>query len=311
MDRLRQTDWRSDTVPHLVLGTVQLGMPYGVANISGQPDESQAVSLVQAAYEEGVRLFDTAQAYGQSEQVLGQCLRELGLADRVLVETKFNPDLDPGDGAALTASVNASLERLGVDRLWCMMLHREQWLDRWDGPLGEVFCRAKADGVIKHCGVSVYDLQRAWQVCEMDTVDVVQLACNAWDRTPVESGLLEALNSSGKLCLVRSVFLQGALTFDTQSAARRAPWLQAASQQWNALAEELGLSPAELAVAFASSLDLPLVIGAERAAQVRQTARWMRRPVVDASLNEKLRQRLGDLPQRCVNPSLWPKAPAR
>ena len=44
-----------DEANRLVLGTAQLGMPYGIANRSGQPDASQARAIVEAAWEAGIR----------------------------------------------------------------------------------------------------------------------------------------------------------------------------------------------------------------------------------------------------------------
>ena len=54
-----------------MLGTVQLGLPYGVGNRTGQPSQQEAVRIIAAACEAGVNCFDTAAAYGTSEQVLG------------------------------------------------------------------------------------------------------------------------------------------------------------------------------------------------------------------------------------------------
>ena len=56
----------------LMLGTVQFGQPYGVANRTGQPTATEVREIVAAAIDGGVNCFDTAAAYGTSEQVLGQ-----------------------------------------------------------------------------------------------------------------------------------------------------------------------------------------------------------------------------------------------
>ena len=49
----------------LVLGTAQLGMNYGIANTSGQPDFPTIKSIIQNAWNNGIQEFDTAQAYGK------------------------------------------------------------------------------------------------------------------------------------------------------------------------------------------------------------------------------------------------------
>ena len=59
---------------YLVLGTAQLGMAYGISNLVGKPSFDTARDIVAEAYDCGIREFDTAQVYGNSEQVLGMLL---------------------------------------------------------------------------------------------------------------------------------------------------------------------------------------------------------------------------------------------
>ena len=84
---------------------MQFGIDYGIANITGQPVYNTAMSIVQEAWESGIREFDTAQAYGQSERVLGRIFKDLGIADEVRVITKFAPDVDHSDKAALNKAL--------------------------------------------------------------------------------------------------------------------------------------------------------------------------------------------------------------
>ena len=81
---------QTSTLPlsRLMLGTAQLGMPYGVANAQGQPTYRDAVEIIDAALAGGINGFDTAAGYGNSEDILGRVLRELDALDRVTVVTK-------------------------------------------------------------------------------------------------------------------------------------------------------------------------------------------------------------------------------
>ena len=54
----------------LVLGTVQLGLKYGITNTSGKPDKVEAYDIIKYAIENNVKEFDTASEYGDSEQLL-------------------------------------------------------------------------------------------------------------------------------------------------------------------------------------------------------------------------------------------------
>ncbi len=56
-------------ISKLTLGIVQLGMEYGIANKSGKPDMEKALEILQTAINKGINSFDTANAYGNSEEV--------------------------------------------------------------------------------------------------------------------------------------------------------------------------------------------------------------------------------------------------
>jgi len=116
----------------LGLGLINIGMKWGARPVS-VPGEAEAVAFVEAAYELGFRLFDTAPSYGDSSEVkLGIFLKNLSRDERglVTVATKFGEHWDNEKGAAygdhsydaLCRSVEQSLRRLGSIDL--LQLHR-------------------------------------------------------------------------------------------------------------------------------------------------------------------------------------------
>jgi len=58
----------------LILGTAQLGSNYGIANTIGKPTEKQAIEIMKYAVENGIRYFDTAYSYNDSESRIGKFL---------------------------------------------------------------------------------------------------------------------------------------------------------------------------------------------------------------------------------------------
>lgn len=79
----------------LVLGAAQLGMSYGRANMAGKPTVDQVVAMVRTATATGVRTFDTARAYGDSERMLGIARQSLpGAAIDII--TKLSPPAGVG-----------------------------------------------------------------------------------------------------------------------------------------------------------------------------------------------------------------------
>ena len=108
--------WKDERVSRFVLGTAQLGMDYGIANVCGQPSEKLACEIVKTALGHGVNCFDTAQAYGNSEVVLGRALKYWGTEPDIKIVSKFSPELQPTDGASVEQSVETSCQNLGVDQ---------------------------------------------------------------------------------------------------------------------------------------------------------------------------------------------------
>ena len=63
-------------IDKLILGTVQLGLNYGVNNSAGKPSLETAFDILNLAYESGIRTIDTAEAYGDSQEVIGQYIEQ-------------------------------------------------------------------------------------------------------------------------------------------------------------------------------------------------------------------------------------------
>ena len=73
----------------LMLGTVQFGMDYGVANTHGKPSFETVKNILREAFDGGVNALDTAPEYGDSEEVIGNALKELGLLGKFKTVTKI------------------------------------------------------------------------------------------------------------------------------------------------------------------------------------------------------------------------------
>ncbi|WP_313898442.1 aldo/keto reductase [Lederbergia sp. NSJ-179] len=102
----------------LALGTVQLGMKYGIQG-NEQPDVEHALNILNEAYASGIRTLDTSSVYGTAEDVLNQFLHQPHInKDRVHVITKFN-----GNVENIEQAIYSSLSRLGIRSLDGYLLH--------------------------------------------------------------------------------------------------------------------------------------------------------------------------------------------
>jgi aryl-alcohol dehydrogenase-like predicted oxidoreductase len=197
----------------LVLGTMTFG---------DTVDTATAKSIVDAALAAGITGIDTANAYagGKTEEILADLLRSR--RDSVVLATKAgmpHPDAgehNPLSEAALRASVDGSLRRLGTDRIDLFYLHQP---DRAT-PLADTLTTVAdlvAEGKILALGVSNY---AAWQIAELTRVAeqvgaprpvVAQQLYNLLARR-VEEEYLEYARTTGLLTMVYNPLGGGLLT---------------------------------------------------------------------------------------------------
>lgn len=165
------------------LGTAQLGMPYGVANKLGKPDIKQAFNLLDKAVALGIRSFDTATAYGNSEEILGDYFyQNQGIEHEII--TKIKPLIldsqTPEDVAIqeVNESVQVSLERLKIESIPVLLFHR------YDNLIWENCCLLdylNKLSYIKKIGVSVYTPEQAVTAIGLDGISAIQLPTNLLD----------------------------------------------------------------------------------------------------------------------------------
>jgi aryl-alcohol dehydrogenase-like predicted oxidoreductase len=196
-------------VSRLALGTVQFGMPYGVANRSGQVSGNEAKSMLSLALENQIDMLDTAIAYGDSES----CLGKLGTKGFSLV-TKLPPipyscnDLEEW----VHQQVDASLLRLGVTKIYGLLLHRPaDLLGPHAANLYQSMKLLKESGRVEKIGISIYCPSELEALIPCYQFDLIQAPFNLVDQRLLTSGWLQRLKDSNIEIHTRSAFLQGLL----------------------------------------------------------------------------------------------------
>ena len=170
-----------EQVPALGMGTWMIG--------EARAARAEEIATLQHCIDRGLRLIDTAEMYGEgeSEKLVGEAIR--GRRDQVFLVSKVYPH-NAGRKSALTAC-ERSLRRLGVDCLDLYLLH-------WRGTVPfaetiEAFETLKAQGKIRHWGVSNLDLDDMQEWCDTsggEAVAVDQVLYNLtrrgieWDLLP-------------------------------------------------------------------------------------------------------------------------------
>jgi len=292
----------------MMLGTVQFGLPYGVANQTGQPSYDEVVRIVAAAYEGGVNCFDTAAAYGTSEEVLGNALRELGLTDKVIVATKVLPltDAELAEPAlafpAIERSVESSRQKLRIDCLPIVLFHRET-----DAAHMEGLARLRDRGWLKFYGVSCNNFAGPAQEFAA-SVQALQIPANIIDRRHLQPGFLQTTTANHVALFIRSVYLQGLLVMPEHDIPASLREILPTRRMLAELAQQAGLSLQELAVRFILSQAgvTSVLVGVESVAQVVDNLRLFGGQPLPDDILIPLQRLSFDLSESLITPSQWP-----
>lgn len=283
----------------LALGTVQFGLPYGVANQTGQVSRSEIRQILAFARESGINTLDTAIAYGDSEARLG----EVGTKGFKLV-TKL-PALPEGVTDVcrwVNDQVQDSLGRLQTDGVYGLLLHRSQQLKEDQGEaLIKALQRLKEKGIVQKIGISIYapsELETTIPACP---IDLVQAPFNLLDRRLHTSGWLTKLHDAGVEVHARSVFLQGLLLLPMARIKRKfKPW-DALWKHWHEWLQDTSVSATKACLQFPLSfaeID-QVVVGVDTRVQLEELVLAVRTPKIK-SLPE-----LTCEDERLINPANW------
>jgi aryl-alcohol dehydrogenase-like predicted oxidoreductase len=188
----------------LVLGTVQMGLRYGVNNLIGQPPEEQSIIILQEAYKNGIRLLDTAEAYGSAHEIIGKYhLQNPNQNFRVI--TKIS---DKHDEKPIVEKIAHYLNQLRINDLEAILFHSFALYKKSKEQLDKLL-HLKEKKIIKSIGVSLYTNEELEQVIDDININMIQLPFNLLDNFSVRGELLREAKKRGKIIHTRSAFLQG------------------------------------------------------------------------------------------------------
>ncbi|MCY0096083.1 aldo/keto reductase [Hoeflea ulvae] len=270
---------------------------FGTMSFGGDADEAESGRMYARCRDAGINFFDCADVYskGAAETILGRLAG--GTRDELVITSKcfgaMGDDVNAGGGNRrhILRAVEASLKRLGTDRIDVLFMHR------WDGsvPLEETLRaleRLVADGKVLHLGASNY---AAWQIAKGLGIS----ARNNWPRFDVIEPMYSLVKRQAEseifpLALAENL---GVITYSAvgggllsgkygkgkrpeagrivtnQDYAKRysEDWVLDVAEAFTAFAEGLGVHPVSLAVAWAAAhpaVTCP-IIGARNVTQLQ------------------------------------------
>ncbi len=255
-------------VSRLSLGTVALGLPYGIASQSEPgvdsqagmppPSDRDAIYLVHQALDGGINFIDTALAYGRSEELLGQALQDR--REQVVLTTKVGCHDAAGEvlhGTALRQhmqeSIASSLGLLRTDHVDLLMLHSASVDILEKGEALNVLQDFQRLGYTRYIGASTYGIDAPRMAIDQG-VEALQVAYNILDQRMADD-IFPLADSAGIGIIVRSIFLKGVLTPRADDLPEHLTPLKQRSETVKRIAAQLTppLSRIEVALRFALS----------------------------------------------------------
>jgi aryl-alcohol dehydrogenase-like predicted oxidoreductase len=300
------------TFSRLMVGTVQFGLRYGIANRAGQPGFDEVCDIVRCAIEHGATTLDTAAMYGQSEEVLGRALEATGLKDKATIVTKIrHVKTMPGErtAAAVEAwirdSVHTSLRHLRLGQLPLVLFH-----DTVDIQYMETLLKLKEEGLVLHTGVSVVAPDQMPQVLCTPGVEAIQIAASMLDQRILQAGDLDRAAKARLAVFVRSIYLQGLLLMPEEEILPALSEAIPVRRSLQGLAAEAGLSMAEMALRYGLSLPgvTGVLVGVETVEQMKENVRIAAAGGLPPDLVREIRDVVPTLPGTILVPGNWPAA---
>lgn len=291
-------------------GPAELG---GLAVGWGEVDDRDSIRALEAAFDEGINFYDTADVYGMghSEELLARVFGKRRA--QVVIATKggnFNDEAGQWQknftGPFLAGKVEDSLRRLRTDYIDLHQLHTPRNDEEYRQALGsaETLNRLVEQGKLRAYGLSIGPVEHGLRQIGEGFGATIQVVYNVLERGPEEK-LLPAAGEANYGVIPRVPLASGFLTgkyaddarFDKRdhrsrlTAEQKRDWVQKVNRL-KPIAKELGLTMTQLALQYILASDAVSVVipGARSADQARQNAAVGKLPPLTDAALKKIRQ---------------------
>lgn len=288
------------------IGTAQFGMKYGIANKLGIPSFNEVEKIVKYSTKKNIKYFDTAQSYGNSEEILGKALRGIKEIEKVKIISKLSPDLINGSSAEIVDSVKKSTSRLNVSSLYGFLAHRIEHLNT------NSFIKAlnilKKEKLIKKSGISVYTPEEALKAMENEETEILQFPLNILDKRWFNKNVFLKAEEKNIQIFFRSIFLQGLIFLNESELNRRKmSWAKPYLNKFHHLVDSLPYNPIELSYGLLKNIpgNNIIIMGLDSFSQLFENMKVLDKIEIDSKVSKEWWSKLPTFPEKFLNPALW------
>lgn len=311
---MEYTKIRGYNIPEMTLGTVALGMDYGISNAVGKPVKEKCFEIFSTALSLGINTFDTARIYGDAEFLIGNFLSQDGNRPKTNLITKFVISNDNLANIELARkqvyeSVKSSCSFLKLKQLPVCLFHKAngQNMDLLMEVLPVIFEDLKNDGFIDLAGVSIYNPYGEEMFLEHPVFEAFQVPVNVFDQRIIRNGMLKQMQQENKIVFARSVYLQGLFFLSPDelkgNLVNARPYILALQD----LAKQAGMSIAQLAFSFVRDLEAvtSIVFGATTELQVKENVNLLHGSKIPLKIKQSIESLFNNMPEDIITPGLW------
>jgi len=290
----------------LCLGTTQFGLVYGINNQRGKPTKREVFAMLDKAVDLGIEFIDTAVAYGDAEELLG----EYGVKQKQLrVISKLRPNLIsddcPNPEEIVENEIKGSLKRLRLDVLEGYLLHTPENFYNEGIMNGLRICKEK--GLIRNLGVSIYEVQHALDSVSTGLIDYIQIPYSVFDQRMDGAGFFELARKNDVKVFARSAFLQGLIFMEEERIPEYLSVAKGYLQKFDEIIQKHGLTRGQAALLFTyfhPGVDY-VVFGVDDIEQLVEDVAISRSNIDFRACREELIGSFANIEKSIIFPSLW------
>lgn len=272
----------------IILGTVQLGMPYGLGLWKNElMPEATAFSILDAAWDSGITTLDTASNYGVAEERIAKFMKLNPSKNFDLISKAESQNKVPTQTLSSFDDWRRTSPLLKIEskNSLSLLLHNENDVNcRF---IVEAIQQLQARGHVSSWGVSIYSAAAALKAAEIGSCQIVQLPFGVLNQTFRDNGVCDILRQHNKTIHARSVFTKGLLFAKTNGLVSTSTKVLDALEFIESLSKKEGLTLMQYAVNFVMSFDEinSVLIGVDTPKQLNEIAKSLDKSYTKYELN--------------------------
>lgn len=295
----------------LCLGMVQFGMDYGINNKRGKPSKENAFYMLDLAIDSGIKKLDTAFAYGNAEELLGEYFTKKRNLQNVEVITKLRPnilDFESGSPQKIVReALCKSLDRMCVSNVDGFLLHTPEYIYNED--ILDGLEKVKKEGLTNHIGISIYEIKDGVEAIKTGMIDYIQLPYSVLDQRGMKEGFLKMAKSNGVQVYCRSAFLQGLVMMEPEKIP---DYMNKSKEYVNVFDNickkyEVDKVTALLHFVIDNEYIDYLVFGVDTQEQLIEDIKYAQASDLPKEFYYEIETKLGEVEKSIIFPSLWKK----